>query len=84
MKDGKNKEQWAKDWKETVDFGNVEILDFSVSECKIDGEKATVRVSVNSKDMFNKDGLIETETDYLVIEDSMWKIDATEVDLPDL
>jgi hypothetical protein len=84
MKDGKDKEKWAKDWKEMVDFAKVEILDFSVSECKIDGDKATVRVSVKAKDMFNKDGITEQETDSLVMEDSIWKIDITEVDLPDL
>jgi hypothetical protein len=84
FKDGKDKEKWVKDWKETVDFAKVEILDFSVSECKIDGDKATVHVSVDAKDMINKDGITETEIDYLVIEDSVWKIDATEVDLPDL
>jgi hypothetical protein len=84
FKDGKDKEKWAKDWKETVDFAKVEILHFSVSECKIDGDKATVRVSVKAKDMFNKDGITEQETDFLVLEDSIWKIDITEVDLPDL
>lgn len=84
MKDGKDREKWAKDWKEMVDFASVEILGFSVSECKIDGDKATVRVSVKSKDMINKDGLTENETDHLVIENSVWKIDATEVDAPDI
>lgn len=84
MKDGRDRETWAKDWKDTVVVAKIEIVHFSVSECKIDGDKATVRVSVNAKDIFNKDGLTENETDYMVIEDSVWKIDATEVDLPDI
>ena len=84
FKAGKTPEQWAKGWKETVDFAKFEILQFAVSECKIDGDKATVRVSVDAKDIFNKDGITETEIDYLVIENSVWKIDVTEVDLPDL
>jgi len=87
MKDGKDRKQWAGDWKKTVEMSQAEIFNFTVSPAKItdftDGEKATVRTEINSKDIINKDGIVETETDYLVKENGIWKIDATEVDLPD-
>jgi hypothetical protein len=83
MKDGKKCREWASDWQKTVDFGQVVLVDFSVESAKIEGDKAIVRSWNKSSDIFNKDGIVEHETDYLVKEDGVWKLDATEVDLPD-
>jgi hypothetical protein len=34
---------------------------------------------INSKDAFNKDGMIEYNAEHLVLEDGLWKIDRTEL-----
>ena len=72
-------EQWAADWKKVCEVGKVEILKFSISPAKIDGDKAIVEVLLKSKDIFNPDGLEEKEIDSLVRENGIWKIDSTEV-----
>ncbi len=83
MKDGKNCKEWAADWKKTVDFGQVVLIEFGVESAKIEGDKATVRAWNKSSAIFNKDGIVEHETDHLEIEDGIWKLDVTDVDLPD-
>ena len=84
MKDGKSCQEWAADWKKTIDFSQFVLFEFGVETAKIEGDTATVRSWNKSKDMFNKDGIVEHETDYLVKENGIWKLDMTKVDLPDV
>jgi len=79
MSDGKTMEQWAVSWEKVCKVGKVEILNFSVSPAKIDGDRAIVEVLLKSKDIFNPEGIEEKEIDSLVRENGVWKIDSTEV-----
>jgi len=84
MRGDKTKEQWANEWRETFKTGNVGISEISVLAGEIEGDQATVRIKTISQDRFNPQGIEENETDYLIKEDGVWKIDQTEVDLPSL
>ena len=84
MKGDKTKEEWANEWRKMFNVGKVVILEISVSPGTIEGDKATVQLKTRSKDSFNPHGIEENETDYLVKEDGVWKIDRTEVALPSL
>lgn len=78
----KTKKEWANEWRKMFNAGKVVILEISVSPGKIAGDEAIVQLKTRSKDRFNSQGIDEKETDYLVKEDGVWKIDRTEVELP--
>ena len=79
MKGNKTQEQWVVDTKNIFESGKVVILEFKVSPAKVEGDKAIVQVCSRSKDILNQEGLVENETDHLIQENGVWKIDETVV-----
>lgn len=75
----KSKEEWAETTKNMFEFGKVVITEVSVTLGPVSGQEAQVNSVMNSRDEFNKSGLIEHNRESLVLEDGLWKLDATEL-----
>ena len=79
MRDDKDQGQWAAFMKDLFEGGKVVFTEISVTPGPISGKAAQVNTVINSKDIFNKNGLIEYNVEHLVLEDGLWKIDRTEL-----
>lgn len=79
MRDDKNQKQWSEFMKGLFEGGNVAITEISVTPGPISGQEAQVNTVINSKDIMNKNGLIEYNVEHLILEDGLWKIDRTEL-----
>lgn len=79
MRDGKSEAQWTELIKGLFEVGNVVFTEVSVTPGPVSEKKAQVNSVVNSKDSFNKNGLIEHNVEHLVLEDGLWKLDQTEL-----
>ena len=76
LRDGKSKEEWAKEQQYIAQMGEVKIFGFRVFKPVIEGEKAKVPNILKSQDKFlNQLGLDEYELYELVREDGTWRID---------
>jgi len=86
MRDGKDKEVWAKEQKTGMAFAEVKVFEFHVQPAKVDGDTARVPNILSSQDRFvNQLGLTEYELYTLVKEDGRWKVDQqTIVEPPDV
>jgi hypothetical protein len=56
------------------------LTEISASPGPISGQEAQVTSVITSRDVFNKNGLIEYNREYMVTEDGLWKIDRTELE----
>lgn len=79
MRDDKDQGQWVAFMKDLFEGGKVVITEISVTPGPVSGQEAQVNTVINSKDIFNKNGLIEYNVEHLVLEDGLWKIDRTEL-----
>jgi hypothetical protein len=76
MRQGKSKEDWAKEQKGLMALADVKIFSFDVYPGKIEGETAQVPNILESQDKFiNTLGLTEYELYTLVREDGGWRVD---------
>lgn len=76
MRQGKSKEDWAKEQKALMAFADVKIFSFTVYPGKVQGETAQVPNILESQDKFiNTLGLTEYELYTLVREDGGWRVD---------
>jgi hypothetical protein len=76
MKQGKDREVWAKEQRAGMAFADVKIFDIHVYPGKVEGEKAFVPNVLQSQDRFvNQLGLTEYELYTLVKEGGDWKVD---------
>ena len=76
MRQGKSKEDWAKEQKALMAFADVKIFSFTVYPGKIQGDTAQVPNILESQDKFiNTLGLTEYELYTLVREDGGWRVD---------
>jgi hypothetical protein len=76
MRQGKDREVWAKEQHAGMAFADVKIFDVDVYPAKVEGEKAFVPNVLQSQDRFvNQLGLTEYELYTLVKEDGAWKVD---------
>jgi len=77
MRQGKGKEEYAKEAQATMGYADVKIFDFTVYPGKVEGDKALVPNILESQDRFvNTLGLTEYELYTLVREDGRWKVDS--------
>lgn len=81
MIDGKSRDEYVTDWKNIINLGSVILHEYGISSVEVDGDTAKVRAWTRASDIFNKDGIVEKETDHLKKIDGVWKLDATEVDM---
>ncbi|MFZ3207452.1 MAG: hypothetical protein WA140_01280 [Geobacteraceae bacterium] len=79
MRDDKSEGQWVELMKELFESGNVTFTGITITPGPVSGKEAQVDTVINSKDVFNKDGMIEHNVEHLVLEDGSWKIDRTEL-----
>ena len=79
MRDGKEQKQWVDFMKDLFEGGKVTFTEISVTPGAVSEKEAQVNTVINSKDIFNKNGLIEYNVEHLVLEDCLWKIDRTEL-----
>jgi len=77
---GKDQKEWAKEMNALYEGGKVEITDISVSPGSVSGPEAQVKNVMTSKDIINKNGVVEYNVEHLVLEDGLWKIDRTELE----
>ncbi|PJA49334.1 MAG: hypothetical protein CO171_05565 [Syntrophobacterales bacterium CG_4_9_14_3_um_filter_49_8] len=77
---GKSQKNWANEMKDLYEGGKVEITDISVSPGSVSGPEAQVKNVMTSKDIINKNGVVEYNVEHLVLEDGLWKIDRTELE----
>ena len=77
---GKSQKEWAKEMKALYEGGKVEITEISVSPGSVSGQEAQVKNVMTSKDIINKNGVVEYNVEHLVLEDGLWKIDRTELE----
>jgi hypothetical protein len=76
MRQGKSKEDWAKEQKGLMALADVKIFSFTVYPGKIEGKTAQVPNILESQDKFiNTLGLTEYELYTLVREDGGWRVD---------
>jgi hypothetical protein len=76
MRQGKSKDDWAKEQKALMAFADVKIFSFTVFPGKVQGETAQVPNILESQDKFiNALGLTEYELYTLVREDGGWRVD---------
>ena len=76
MKQGKDREVWAKEQKTGMGFAEVKIFEIEVHPGKVEGDTAYVPNVLSSQDRFvNQLGLTEYELYTLVREDGAWKVD---------
>lgn len=80
MRADKSDKEWAESMKNLFESTKVEILEISVSPGSVSGQEAQVNSIITSRDIFNKNGLIEHNREYLVLEDGLWKLDRTELE----
>ena len=79
MRDDKNEGEWVAFMKDLFEGGKVVFTEISVTPGPVSGQEAQVNTVINSKDIFNKNGLIEYNVEHLILEDGLWKIDRTEL-----
>lgn len=79
MRDGKSEVQWTELIKGLFEAGDVVFTEVSVTPGPVSEKEAQVNSVVNSKDSFNKNGLIEHNVEHLILEDGLWKLDRTEL-----
>jgi hypothetical protein len=79
MRDDKNEGEWVELIKGLFESGNVVFTGITITPGPVSGKEAQVNTVINSKDTFNKDGMIEYNLEHLVLEDGLWKIDRTEL-----
>jgi hypothetical protein len=76
MKQGKDREVWAKEQRTGMAFADVKIFEFEVHDGKVEGDTAWVPNVLSSQDRFvNQLGLTEYELYTLLKEDGAWKVD---------
>jgi len=76
MKQGKDREVWAKEQKAGMGMADVKIFEFHVHPGKVEGDKAYVPNVLVSQDRFvNQLGLTEHELYTLEREEGAWKVD---------
>ena len=80
MRADKDEAKWAEIMKNLFEGGQIVIMDISVSPGTVSGQEAKVNTVITSRDISNKNGLIEYNQEYLVLEDGIWKIDRTELE----
>lgn len=79
MRDDKSEGEWIELMKGLFESGNVTFTGITITPGPVSGKEAQVNTVINSKDTFNKDGMIEYNLEHLVLEDGAWKIDRTEL-----
>lgn len=79
MRDGKSEAQWTDLIKGLFEVGDVVFAGISITPGPVSEKAAQVNSVVNSKDSFNKNGLIEHNVEHLILEDGLWKLDRTEL-----
>ena len=86
MKQGKDRDAWAKEQRDGMAWADVKIFSFQVRPGKIEGDKALVPNILSSQDrMVNQLGLTEYELYTLLREGGLWKVDQQViVEAPDI
>jgi len=76
MRQGKDRETWAREQKAGMAFADVKIFEFTVYPGRVEQGKALVPNVLSSQDRFiNQLGLTEHELYTLIREDGRWKVD---------
>lgn len=66
MKDGRSREQFAKDQNKVVKLVRVTVHEFGIDSVEIETDKAAIKAQTHASDDFNPDGIIEYEIDHLL------------------
>lgn len=84
MRDGRNREEYIKQWKDVMKSAQVDIIDGGVTSIEVNGDKAKVHAWTKASDVFNVIPIVEKEIDHWVMIDGAWKLDVTEVLMEDV